>query len=227
MYIFPIQPLDYGRQYAVDMNYDNGHPATAPFNTRNFQQQHQQQLQPMRREHSFNDVQSIRNNYQQQNLGYAKHNKNPTKGILMNNNNNSKTAAASVKSDVERLVNNTINQSSASTISEDIIPNYYNAQSQLAGRPIEKQVILIINGLNPKIHSQVLLNTRVSQEWDDLVKDLGMSVKIPKHFNRVLKTANGKSVSISVLKVFQGLMSLFMFLLLLYFPGIKLFSTSF
>ena len=63
-------------------------------------------------------------------------------------------------------------------------------------RPVEKQVVRIINGMDPNIQSQVLLNTKVSQEWEDLVKDLGLAVKIPRKLECRMETLTGRQVNL-------------------------------
>ncbi|CAG7818013.1 unnamed protein product [Allacma fusca] len=61
-------------------------------------------------------------------------------------------------------------------------------------RPIERQVIRIINGNEPTIQSQVLLNTKTSQPWDDLVADLGMAVKLPRRGTCHMETISGQKI---------------------------------
>ena len=68
-------------------------------------------------------------------------------------------------------------------------------------RPVERQIIRIINGNDPSIQSQVLLNTKTSQPWEDLVRDLGMAVKLVRGLRDkklgkfYLETISGRKVN--------------------------------
>lgn len=81
-------------------------------------------------------------------------------------------------SDVTRLVSHVIHEASG------------NAS------PMIRQPIRIINGSNPSLQSQVLLNTKTSQPFEDLVADLAMSVRIPKQpVGNRLQTVSGREVN--------------------------------
>ncbi|CAL8110418.1 unnamed protein product [Orchesella dallaii] len=61
--------------------------------------------------------------------------------------------------------------------------------------PLARQPIRVINGCRPELQSQVLLNTKTSQPFDDLVKDLAASVRIPKQpLGNVLETLSGRHI---------------------------------
>jgi len=75
------------------------------------------------------------------------------------------------------------------------------SQAQSGAPPpgiVTKQIIRIINGSDPTIQSQVLLNTRVSQEFQELVKDLGLAVKIPRAVESRMETLTGRAVSTQI-----------------------------
>jgi hypothetical protein len=64
---------------------------------------------------------------------------------------------------------------------------------------LERQMVRIISGADPSIQSQVLLNTKTSQPWEDLVRDLGMAVRLPQRRKVVgnrLETLYGRQVKI-------------------------------
>lgn len=59
-----------------------------------------------------------------------------------------------------------------------------------------REPIRVINGARPSLQSQVLLNTKTSQPFEDLVRDLALSVKLPKQpIGNCLKTLAGRQVS--------------------------------
>jgi len=95
------------------------------------------------------------------------------------------------------------------------IPHYYedlrafrglskstgNLQNNTPGPSPSKtrQVIRVVNGSDPSIQSQVLLNTKTSQPWATLVRDLGRAVKLPgARESNHMETLTGRPVSFHV-----------------------------
>jgi len=93
-----------------------------------------------------------------------------------------------VSSDVPRIVAEVIGGATGST---------GNLIESVKRQKLERQMVRIINGCDPSCQSQILLNTRTSQPWEDLVRDLGMSVKLPKarKAGNRLETLYGRKVS--------------------------------
>ena len=90
----------------------------------------------------------------------------------------SKVSGSKSVSDVPKLVAHVIEEASVSGSS-----------------PSFRQPIRVINGLRPSLQSQVLLNTRTSQPFEDLVRDLAMSVRVPKQpIGNTLQTLAGRQV---------------------------------
>lgn len=84
-----------------------------------------------------------------------------------------------------------------STIEAEKVLRAAIEESQIQSRTQipHKQIIRIINGSDPTIQSQVMLNTRVSQEFSELIKDLGFAVRIPRTADSRMETLTGRPVS--------------------------------
>lgn len=95
---------------------------------------------------------------------------------------------------------NSLNSKSVSDVPKvvaHVIEEASSAAALLNQSPLmAREPIRVINGSKPSLQSQVLLNTRTSQPFEDLVKDLALSVRVPKQpIGNCLKTLAGRHVS--------------------------------
>lgn len=99
--------------------------------------------------------------------------------------NKGKVKASELKSEIPRIVAEVISESCSGRIR------------------LERQMIRLINGADPSVQSQVLLNTKTSQPWETLVRELGMAVRLP-HCRKIgnrLETLYGRQVGILEYKI--------------------------
>jgi hypothetical protein len=110
-------------------------------------------------------------------------------GTEQSNNNNNNSSGTPVPGKSPATLPRNISTSASALEAERVLQEVIGQ-----ARPVERQVVRIINGSDPTVQSQVLLNTKVSQEWGELVKDLGLAVKVPRRLDGRLETLTGRHV---------------------------------